>query len=70
MAEGLGLAVPRLMTHRGEGLGGRMNEGGEECRARIGAQMDRKVKLPLYSFPLQQEGKHGGVNQELWEQLC
>lgn len=28
--------MPRLMTHRGEGLAEEMNEGGEECVAGIG----------------------------------
>lgn len=36
MVEGVGLVMPRLMTHRGEGLEQEMNEGGEEGRAWIG----------------------------------
>lgn len=31
--EGNGSVIPRLMTHRGEGLEEEINEGGEECRA-------------------------------------
>lgn len=33
MVEGVGSVIPRLMTHRGEGLEEEMNEGGVECGA-------------------------------------
>lgn len=38
MVEGVVLVMPRLMTHRGEGLEEEINEGGEEYRAVIGGR--------------------------------
>ncbi len=39
MVEGVGLVMPRLMTHCGVGLEEEMTEGGEECKASIGGRI-------------------------------
>lgn len=39
MVKGIGLVVPRLMTHCGKIQEGEMNEGGKQCWFQIGGRM-------------------------------